>query len=789
VFSRWGAFVYRRRRWVAGLAVVLAAVFGALATDTSSRLTTGGWLDPNSESAQVSTRLEQQFGAGRAAFVAVFHASDPSADATSAGFQDAIATTLAGVLGQPHVTGIVGYAETKDDRFISTDGHAAYAVINLDVAEDDSVALVDPIQAALAPPAGYAVALTGFGPVQQDSAKISEQDLQRAETVSLPIAALVLILVFGSLIAASMPLLVAGLAIPSALGVIDLVARETDMSIYVLNIATMLGLALAIDYSLFITSRFREELARGRTVEQAVERAVATAGKAVLFSGVAVAVGLSGLLWFRATALSSIGIAGSVVVGVTLLYGLTFLPAILGLLGPRVNALSVDGLLRRVGLRRGARGPRTSRWERVAHGVMRRPIAVMIPVLALLLILGSPFLHLQQGVPDATVYPAGVASRDAWVAMQTEFRAGETNPIVVLVDTSAAPTDPEAIRGVMAYQAELASVNGIDRVEGPFSIANPETGQPMTAVEVVQLYGAPERSLPPAIAAALAELKATYIRADTIRLDAISPVPATTPAGSAVVERVRSAFEPTQQGFGLTRVQVGGAAAIGEDFLASQQASMPWAVGTTLLAMAVILFLLFGSLAIPIKAVIMTLLSLTASFGALVWIFQDGNLSDVLGFQALGYTIAGNPVIMFAVLIGLSMDYEVLLLSRVQEAYRRTGDNATAVAEGLARTAGVITGAAMIMVTVFAAFALAQTITIKSIGVGMAIAVALDATVVRVLLVPATMRLLGHWNWWAPGFLGRVVSRLGFSHVQDEDDLVPAEDNEPPTRVGAPEPA
>jgi RND superfamily putative drug exporter len=231
-------------------------------------------------------------------------------------------------------------------------------------------------------------------------------------------------------------------------------------------------------------------------------------------------------------------------------------------------------------------------------------------------------------------------------------------------------------------------------------------------------------------------------------------------------------------------VQVGGGAAIGEDFLLSQASSMPWAIGTTLLATAVILFLLFGSLAIPVKAVIMTLLSLSASFGALVWIFQDGNLHDVLDFVPLGYTIAGNPVIMFAVLIGLSMDYEVLLLSRVQEAYRRTGDNATAVAEGLARTAGVITGAAMIMVTVFAAFALAQTITIKSIGVGMALAVALDATIIRVLLVPATMRLLGRWNWWAPGFLSGIVNRLGFSHVEDEDDLVAASGSDGPT-IGA----
>jgi RND superfamily putative drug exporter len=787
VFSRWGAFVYRRRRWIVGLSIVLAAVFGTLATDASSHLTTGGWLDPNSESAQVSTRLERDYGGGRAVFVALFRSSDPAAEATSAAFQQAIATTLAPIEGQDHVTGFTGFAETNDDRFISTDGRAAYVLINLDVTEDDSVNLVTPVETALAPPAGYSVALTGFGPIQLDSGKISEQDLARAETVSLPIAALVLILVFGTLVSASLPLLVAGLAIPTALGVIDLVAREADMSIYVLNIATMLGLALAIDYSLFITSRFREELARGRTVEQAVERATGTAGKAVMFSGIAVAIGLSGLLWFRATGLSSIGLGGSIVVGVSLLYGLTFLPALLGMLGPRVNALSVDGLLRRVGLRRGQRTERTSGWERVAHAVMGRPIAVIVPVLAFLGILGSPFFHLAQGVPDATVYPPGVASRDAWVALQTEFRAGETNPLVILVDTEKAATDPESIRAVMAYQAEVAAVDGIDRVEGPFTITNPQSGQPMTPDQVVQLYTAPAGTLPAPIAAGVAQLKATYIRDNTVQLDAISPLRSTAPEGTTLVPKIRAIFDPTQNGFGFSKVQVGGGAAIGEDFLLSQASSMPWAIGTTLLATAVILFLLFGSLAIPIKAVIMTLLSLSASFGALVGIFQDGNLHDVLDFAPLGYTIAGNPVIMFAVLIGLSMDYEVLLLSRVQEAYRRTGDNAAAVAEGLARTAGVITGAALIMVTVFAAFALAQTITIKSIGVGMALAVALDATIIRVLLVPATMRLLGHWNWWAPGFLGRVVNRLGFSHVEDEDDLAAASGGAHRPTIGAAE--
>jgi len=251
-----------------------------------------------------------------------------------------------------------------------------------------------------------------------------------------------------------------------------------------------------------------------------------------------------------------------------------------------------------------------------------------------------------------------------------------------------------------------------------------------------------------------------------VRLDAISPLSPSQPAATDMIPVIR-AIDP---GAGIT-TEVGGSAATGHDFLVSQSERAPLAVGLTLIASAVILFLLFGSVVIPLKAVIMTLLSISASFGALVWIFQEGHLSDVLAFQPLGYTIAGNPIIMFSVIFGLSMDYEVLLLSRIQEAYRRTGDNTASVAEGLARTAGVITGAALIMVTVFAAFALADTITIKSIGVGMAIAVALDASIVRVLLVPATMRLLGRWNWWAPGPLGRLAERFGFSHVEDEEDL------------------
>jgi len=351
------------------------------------------------------------------------------------------------------------------------------------------------------------------------------------------------------------------------------------------------------------------------------------------------------------------------------------------------------------------------------------------------------------------------------VAIQTEFPKGETSPIVALVTVTGDPTSPDNALLLARYASNLGKVAGIDHVEGAYSLTDPTTGAAMTPEQIAALYALPAAQRPPAVAAALDALQKAYVRGPIVRIDAISPLDAATPAATSKTASIRA----VTPGTGAT-VAIGGAAAGGYDFLQSQADRMPYAIGLTLVASAFVLFLLFGSIAIPIKAVIMTLLSISASFGALVWIFQEGHFSEALHFTPLGYTIAGNPIIMFSVIFGLSMDYEVLLLSRIQEAYRRTADNTASVAEGLAKTAGMITGAALIMVSVFAAFALADIITIKSIGVGMAIAVLIDATIIRVLLVPATMRLLGDWNWWAPGPLERFADRLGFDHVEDEDD-------------------
>jgi uncharacterized membrane protein YdfJ with MMPL/SSD domain len=768
MFSAWGAFVYRFRRPILVIAVLFAIASASLASQVTGALSAGGWTDPDSESAAVTDRLTRDFGAGGGAIVAVFRGKAGD-DARSEAFQQTISGSLDRLVADDRVDATIGWAETRDDRFISRDGTSAYVVVRLAITDEAAVDQMAELRALIDYPTDPTLLLTGVAPATQDQAEQSEKELLQAETVSFPFAALILILVFASLVAAGLPLLVAALAIPTTLGGVYLAAQVTELSIYVQNVATMLGLALAIDYSLFMVSRFREELRRGRDVGTAVTITVATSGKAVTFSGLAVAVGLSGLLLFEPTALRSFGIGGALTVAASVFFALTFLPAALGMLGPRVNALSVAGLRDRVRRALGrpvgpaAEAARTSRWERMAHWVMSRPFTVLVPTLVLLLLLGTPFLRLSQGIPDASVLPPGIESREASVALSTEFQAGETSPIIVLATVDGAPTDEANVQRIVDLSAALDAVDGIDRVEGPFAgLKDPATGADLDAAGIAALFAAPRDQLPPELATGLERLEDAYIRGSTVRLDAVSPQSPLSPAGTAVVPRVRAV-----EVAGVDSV-VGGLAGDGYDFMTSQSETIPWAIALTLGASAVILFMLFGSVVIPIKAVIMTLLSITASFGALVFIFQDGNFADILGFTTPGFTIAGNPIIMFSVLFGLSMDYEVLLLSRIQEAYRRTGDNTASVAEGLAKTAGVITGAALIMVTVFSAFALAESITIKSIGVGMAIAVLIDATIVRVLLVPATMRLMGRWNWWAPGPLGRLADRLGFSHVEDE---------------------
>jgi putative drug exporter of the RND superfamily len=791
MFERWGSFVYRRRRWVATLAILVAAISFGFAARASSVLSTGGWYDPSSESQKVAAQLAADFGNGGSSVVVLF--SEPGqADAASPAFQDRVQSALSRLRADSRVASVVGYAQTGSSRFISNSGDATWVLVNLNLSEDQAISAVDGIRTEIAATSGMSVELTGAAALSAATSAQSEKDLSKAETISLPVALIILILVFGTLVAAGLPLLVAGLTIPTTLAMVWVLAQQMTMSIFVTSVVTMLGLALAIDYSLFMVSRFREELACGASVEEAVQRTVATSGKAVTFSGTAVAIGLSGLLVFRAPTLSSMGIGGALIALTSVGYALTFLPAMLSMIGPRVERLRVPNPLRRQaasGAESGA-APEpvaaTGLWQRIASLVMARPVAVLLPVLVLLLALGTPFLGARQGLPGADVLPASDTARAAWDTIETQFPAGETRPIDILVTVSGDPLSSANATALANYSASIAALKGVSRVDGPFSLTD-ASGKPLSAPATAALLTAPASSRPAALNSAIA----STVSGSVVHLQVISPLAGST-AGQTLVTTIREITAAN----GLS-VAVGGADAVSLDFLTAQDSQLPGAVLFILLAMAVMLLLQFGSVVLPVKAVVMTLLSLTASFGALVWIFQDGNLSGVLGFASPGFTIATVPILMFSVIFGLSMDYEVLLLSRIQEAYRRTGDTAVAVAEGLSKTGRVITGAALIMVSVFAAFGLGDLIVIKSLGIGMAIAVLLDATIIRALLVPATMRLLGHRAWWAPSQIGWLSSRLGFSHVEtdyecDTPEFEPQPDPATPQRgrlSGSSEPA
>jgi RND superfamily putative drug exporter len=600
--------------------------------------------------------------------------------------------------------------------------------------------------------------VTGVPLVQFEFNEVVEADLVRAEIISLPIALIILLAVFGTLVGAAVPIVIAGMALPTSLAVIGLLANVTEMSIFVSNVTTMIGLALSIDYALFMVSRFREEL-RHATVADAVERTMATVGKAVAISGIAVAIGLGSLIVFESPALRSMGIGGVVTVTSTLVLGLTVLPALLGMLGPRVNRLRVP-LPRALRLETEGDGRATEAghgvWARIARVVMRRPLMIAVPVLAILLLAGLPFAGIQLSTGGNLDDLPPTEAVEGFRVLASEFPGGASDPVVVAlradepIATDGALT-PEWIAALQGYVADVGDASGSDEVE---SVLDPPPGLDETTY--LQLLGLPAAQRPPE-AAGLGEHIGRWVSDDVARVDVFGTWLPDSDEGRAVVDQIRAVPAPD----GVTEVLTGGLPSRSRDFIASFASSVPWAVAIVVGVTAVVLFLTFGSVILPLKAVLMSLLSITASFGALVWIFQEGNLSSVLAFDPSGTLVASTPILMFAVLFGLSMDYEVLLLSRIRERYVATGDNTRAVAEGIGITGGLITGAALIMVAVFGAFALSSVVLIKALGFSMALAVLIDATVVRGILVPAFMRVMGSLNWWAPRFVQRAVARMG----------------------------
>ncbi len=714
MFETLGRVMYRRRRTVVVLALLFLVVAGVWGTGVFGKLTGAGFEDPDSESSRAADMAERELGRESADVVVLYRSDDLTVDDPA--FREAVDDSLAG-LPQELLARTTTYWSAGAEPLVSADRQATYAVLQFADGTDDEAAVAAIADDLDAP--GLEMQLGGNAVVNRDINERVGADIARAEMISLPVLAVLLVVIFGSLAAASLPLVIGGTAILGAFTALNVVSGFTDVSVFAVNVVTILGLGLAIDYGLFVVSRFREEMARQATVEEAVARTMATAGRTVAVSGATVAISLAGLTIFPQVFLRSMGFGGMSAVLVAMVAALTLLPALLGMLGPRVEALSVRPFLRRV-FRRPAPPARAvvadehGAWYRIARSVMRRPLVYAVAVIALLVVLALPFLRVQFGAIDVRVLPAGTESRVVSETIDADFPAAPEAPVTAIVSL-ADPVDSAA--GAAALDDYLAAVAAVPGVDG----ATVTGAEGSTARVAVAYDGDP-------------------VDADARALvEAVRDVPA--PDGGSVL--------------------VGGQSAVMTDLLDSLGSLLPWMALLVVLTTLVLLFLAFGSVVLPVKAVLMNVLSLGASFGALVWIFQEGNLSGFLDFTPTGFVEATQPILVLAIVFGLSMDYEVFLMSRIREQYDLTGDNTTAVATGLQRTGGIITSAALLLVVVIGAFSLSGITFIKMIGVAMLIAIVVDATVVRLLLVPATMRLLGRANWWAPGPLGRVYARYG----------------------------
>ena len=726
---RWGYFVHRHRRPVLALSCI-AFVLSVFALLNGGQLKNAG--DYNVESVKAAKLESQQLPSTMgSSFLLLFtnHAlaySDPA-------FQGAVESALAPLRSDRRVTGIqtpYTAAAAQASTMVSTDKHSIFAQVGLNLdfstARRDLEQLRSEVRSQ-----SLAIATDGDVPVASDFDTILAKDLQRSEVISLPLALILLVIVFGTGLAALLCLWVGIFAVAGGIGVTYLLAHSFDISTYAVNVVTLIGLGIAIDYSLFIVTRFREELARDPDVARAVSVTMGTAGRAIAFSGMTVALGLGGLLFYTGTPLLSMGVAGAVVVATSVLYALTFLPALLAILGPRVNKLRVPVLQ--------PRPHGEGLWHRLALWVMRRPWIVLIPTVAILLAAGSPFLSIDLASTDVGQLPPDAESRVGAELLQSEFPAAGQNTIqVVMQFHQGSPTQPQNVAAAYALSRRLASTAGVVAVNSYVSV------DPAIDLSGYQaLYQRPATSLPADVRAVLTSHTGSSIAV----LDAQTPYLTTSDQAHQLVRTIRA-----EDAVGGTSVQVTGNTAFDVDFVDYMLSRTPAAFLFVVVTTFIVLLILLRSLVLPLKAVLMNALSLSAAFGALVFVFQQGHLSSILGFTAgsLDPTI---PVLLFCIVFGLSMDYEVFLLTRMQEEWRRSHDNRGAVADGLERSGRLVTGAAAIMACVFLAFALASVVTIKSLGLGMAVAVVADATLVRALVVPALMRLLGSVNWYAPRWL------------------------------------
>ncbi|GGK38782.1 MMPL family transporter [Nocardia camponoti] len=718
-------FTKRRSRWVLGVFAVLAVVLGTLGATLFERVEGGGYTDPGSASSRASQVLRDEFG--QAPPNVVFHVDTESSvdDAKTVDAAKRITIDLAARTGVTHV---VSYWTTPLPALRSVDGKQGLIVAGIVGTEREIDARASAIADEFAGQHGpLTVRVGGFAMLMHETVEQSKTDIAKGELVAFPLTLIALLFVFGGLVAASLPLLTAIVTVLATMGALWLLTLFTPLSVSATNVATLLGLGLAIDYSLLIVNRYRDELASGAPTARAVAITMRTAGRTVAFSAVTVAVALSGLLFFPLLAIRSMGYAGILVAVLAAVVALTVLPAALVLLDKRID----KGQLGWWFLRAPRPAPGEGAWHRLATAVMAKPIPIGLAVTALLLVLGTPFLGVHLGFPDERSLPESMNARQVTELVNRDFAASDQQALyAVLPESAYSATGLDAIARRLA---DLDNVRRVDTATGSYA----QGGLVQTATAAHAQFRAPN---------------AAYL----------TVVPEATDTDSLVtlVKEVRAV--PT-----ATPMLVGGIVAGNVDSVAAIENAVLPALAFVIAVMLVVLLLLTGSVVLPILAVILSALSLTATFGALVWIFQDGHLSRFLGFTATGELAATVPVMLFAAGFGLAMDYQVFLLARIREEYDRTGKNDVAVALGLERVGRIVTAAAILISVVFLGFLASDITFMKAFGIGLPLAVLVDATLVRGFLLPASMKLLGDTCWYTPEFVRRIQDRWGLDERHD----------------------
>ena len=732
---RLGHLVLRRRRLVLALALAFLPLAALLGGGVKDHLSSGGFTDPASESARAARRLESRFSTGAPNVVVLVTArggaeasvDDPAVEAAGL----ALAHRLA---AEPGMRAVISYWSAFHAPPLRSHNGRSALILGQVPGDEDAVRVATAgLAARYRVTAGPVTAeLGGAGEVFRQIEDQAQRDLRRAEAITLPITLLVLVLVFGSAVAAGLPLAVGALAVLGTFLVLRVVTALTDVSIFALNLTTGMGLGLAIDYSLFIVSRYREELAQGFEPDRAVLRAMQTAGRTVAFSALTVAVSLAALLVFPLPFLRSFAYAGVGVVATAAVGALVVLPALLAVLGRRIDRLSL--------FRHRPKEVEDGFWYGRARAVMRRPVAVLVVVTAGLVVLGVPFLHIDAGLADDRVLAPGASVRRVGDAIRAGFSSKEAAALAVVSSGEFDARAPGRADDIDRYAKALSSLPGVARVDAAtgfyhsgFNLLGPN--------ELSRRFTAAGRG--------------TW-------LSVVPSVEPFSPAGEKLVKAVRATPAPFP-------VLVGGDSARLVDGKAVLGRRLPLALALVAVSTFVLLFLMVGSLLVPVKALLLNVLSLSATFGALVFVFQDGHFARLLHFTPTGTISVFIPVLLFCIAFGLSMDYEVFLLSRIKEEVDLGAANDDAVAVGLERTGRIVTAAALLLALVFVAFATAQVTVVKVFGVGLALAVLVDAFLIRATLVPAFMRLAGRANWWAPRGLRRFHLRYGIWEAEPLD--------------------